>query len=92
MSEATVTVEWAYPDDGPAVDNFTVSLSLGESLTTAELMITFMVPYNRIFNGSVVATNCIGTSSPAVFEGLDVTSLVRTQCVSISNQCNFLIL
>ena len=85
MNEATVTVEWAYPDNGPTVDNYTVSVSVGESLTTAELMVMFMVPYDQLLTGSVAATNCIGTSAPALFEGLDVTSLVRTQCVSISN-------
>ena len=85
VSEATVTVEWTYPDDGPEVDNYTVSLSVGESQTTAELMVIFVVPYDHIFNGSIVATNHIGTSSPATFEGLDVTSLAHTQCVSISS-------
>jgi hypothetical protein len=68
---ATVTVEWTYPDDGPVADNFTVSLSVGEPVTTTELMATIEeVPYDQPFNGSVVPANCNGNGLPAVFEGI----------------------
>ena len=70
MSVTIVTVEWAYPDDGPAVDYYTVSLSVEETKTTTELMVIFVVPYNQAFNGSIVATSCICISSPALFEGV----------------------
>ncbi len=68
---ATVTVEWMYPDDGPVADNCTVSLSVGELVTTTELMaIIEEVPYHQTLTGSVVATNCIGSGSPALLEGM----------------------
>ncbi len=70
MGGATVTVEWMYPDDGPVADNYTVSLSVGEPVTTTELMASIEeVPYDQPLNGSVVATNCIGSGSPASLEG-----------------------
>ncbi len=71
MGGATVTVEWTYPDDGSVADNYTVSLSVGEPVTTTELMaIVEDVPYDQAFTGSVVATNCIGSGSPASLEGI----------------------
>ncbi len=67
---ANITVKWTYPDDGPAADNYTVSLSVGEPVTTTELMAIFGgVPYDQPLIGSVVATNCIGSGSPALLEG-----------------------
>ncbi len=66
-----VTVEWMYPDDGPVADNYTVSLSVWEPVTTTELMaIIEEVPYDQTLTGSVVATNCIGSGSPASLEGI----------------------
>ncbi len=71
MGGATVTVEWTYPDNGPVADNYTVSLSVGEPVTTTELMaIIEEVPYDQLLTGSVVATNCIGSGSPASLEGI----------------------
>ncbi len=70
VGEATVVVEWTYPDDGPVADNYTVFLSVGESVTTPELMATIEeVPYDQPLSGNVVATNCIGSGSPALLEG-----------------------
>ncbi len=67
---ATVIVEWTYPDDGPVTNNYTVSLSGGEAVTTTELMaIIEEVPYDQPLTGNVVATNCIGSGSPALLEG-----------------------
>ncbi len=67
---ASVTVEWTYLDDGPVADNYTVSLSVGEPVTTTELMaIIEEVPYDQPLNGSVVATNCIVSGSSASLEG-----------------------
>ncbi len=67
---ATVTVEWTYPDDGPVADNYTVSLSVGEPVTTTELTVIIEeVPYDQSLSASVVATNCIGSGSPASVEG-----------------------
>ncbi len=67
---ATVTVEWTYPDDGPVADTYTVSLSVGEPVTTTELMaIIEEVPYDQTLTVSVVATNCIGSGSPALLQG-----------------------
>ncbi len=68
---ARVIVEWTYPDDGPVADNYTVSLSVGEPVTTTELMATIeVVSYDQTLTGNVVATNCIGSSSPASLEGI----------------------
>ncbi len=71
MGGATVTVEWTYTDDGPVADNYTVSLSVGEPVTTTDLMVIIEeVPYDQALTGSVVATNCIGSGSPASLEGI----------------------
>ena len=67
---ATVIVQWMYPDDGHMADNFTVSLSVGESVTTTEMMATIEdVPYNQPLNISVVATNCNGRGPSVSFKG-----------------------
>ncbi len=68
VGEAIISVEWTYPDDGPGADNYTVSLSVGEPVNTTELMATIEVPYDQTLTGSVVTTNCGGSSSTS-FEG-----------------------
>ncbi len=71
MGGANITVNWTYPDNGPVADNYTVSLSVGEPVTTTELIATIEeVPYDQPLTGSVVATNCIGSGSPASLEGI----------------------
>ncbi len=66
--EVSITVEWMQ-ENGSVADNFTVSLSVGIPVTTMELMATTEVPYNQSLTGRVVATNCVGSSSSALFEG-----------------------
>ncbi len=66
--EAIITVEWMQ-ENGSVADNFTVSLSVGMPVTTMELMATTEVPYNQSLTGRVVATNCVGSNSSALFEG-----------------------
>ncbi len=66
--EASLTVEWMQ-ENGSMADNFTVSLSVGMPVTTSELMVTTEVPYNQNLTGRVVATNCVGSNSSALFEG-----------------------
>ncbi len=68
MGEAIIGVEWTYPDNGSVAENYTVSLSVGEPVTTTERMAAIEVPYDQTLTGSVVATNCGGSSSTS-FEG-----------------------
>ncbi len=85
---ATVTVEWTYTDDGPVADNYTVSLSVGEPVTTTELMaIIEGVPYDQPLTGSVVATNCIGSGSPASLEGI-AKEVASCKVIGVDNLIN----
>ena len=64
----TVTVQWGYPefDGGVPVNNYTIS-GTNIMTTTSQINETLTLPYNARQTIKVAASNCIGTSEPAVF-------------------------
>ena len=64
----TLTVQWQPPQyDGGAPVNYTINVSPGVStVTTSGTSVPVTVPYNVIHSVSIVATNCIGSSSAAI--------------------------
>ena len=65
----TVTVQWGYPefDGGVPLDNYTIN---GTNIMTTTSQInetTLTLPYNARQTIEVAATNCNGTSGPAMF-------------------------
>ena len=64
-----LTVQWQPPQyDGGAPVNYTITVSPGVgTFTTSETSILVAaVPYSMIHTVSIVATNCNGSSSPAM--------------------------
>ena len=64
----TLRVQWQPPQyDGGALVNYTITVSPGLSpVTTSGTSVPVTVPYNVIHTVSIVATNCIGSSSAAM--------------------------
>ena len=64
----TLTVQLQPPQyDGGAPVNYTITVSPGLSpVTTSGTSVPVTVPYNVTHTVSIVATNCIGSSSAAV--------------------------
>ena len=65
----TLTVQWQPPQyDGGAPVNYTITVSpgVGTFTTSGASILVAAVPYNVIHTVSIVATNCNGSSSPAV--------------------------
>ena len=65
----TLTVQWEPPQyNGGAPVNYTITVSpgVGTFTTSGESILVAAVPYSMIHTVSIVATNCNGSSSPAV--------------------------
>lgn len=63
----SLTVQWQSPqDDGGAPVSYTITVSSGSTENIDETNAVVTIPYNEMHNVSIVAMNCIGSSSAIV--------------------------
>ena len=62
-----LTVEWDPPEyDGGTVVNYTITIIPGHSRGLSETSVPVTLSYNVAYNLSVLATNCIGSTSTSM--------------------------
>lgn len=67
QDNVTLTVQWSSQCDGGAPVNYSIAVSPGlNAFTTSGATVPVTVSYNEEHTVSIVASNCIGSSSAAV--------------------------
>ena len=73
LQNTSIIVQWSYPEDGPGVDQYTITVT-SDALATPLVLATneMQVPlsnvlYNTVYTVGITASNCVGTGTAASF-------------------------